>query len=271
MPDSVLSLSSVSTAHVAKSTGKCRPMWRQVCLAARIELTPGVSAALRELLAPVGSEHGAVMPGDLERARGVMGACGFVRANAWAAAQGPVRLEPGQGDGNLALVVDAVASDVQVVSSWRPQLPPEGSRVLSRSGFTGSASFAGLLELCTRWSERLVAACQHAAAQPYEVRVLAWPMTPPAAGHAPIVERYLAGGPDAAGYSRAMAAERQAQISQARQLARPGAFARGTAGQQALHLYLAHRADEHISHGLPAVLMHAGADDEACLDERQVA
>ena len=228
MPATPLSLSSVSAAHVARAAGQPRALWRQVCVQVRIELKPSVATALREILSP---QPGAAVSGDHEAALRVLQAAGIDPRELWRTTGGlPVHLaESLQGPQFVGLVVDAVASDLPYVATWKPAAaptPPAASQVLARSGYGVSRAepVAPLLEACTRFAERLTAACETAAAYPFEFRILAWPMARAGARDAAVVERYIAGGPNAADYARLMAQQRQAEIVAAR-AARPPATA----------------------------------------------
>lgn len=219
MPVTATPVSPVSAARPAPVAGMPRAMWRQVCLRVRIELSPAVATALREMVQPSGAPTRA---GDHALARRVLEAAGIDPSQMWrATGDVPVRLEQSPlGAQHVSLVVDAVASDLTYISTWKPQSTPlpGTSQVLARSGYCGGRSEAGapLLEACTRFAERLTAACQEAAASPFEFRIMAWPMGGARDRHPVPVERYMAGGPNAAEFARTMAQQRQAQIAEAR-------------------------------------------------------
>jgi hypothetical protein len=227
-----------------------RALWHQVCVALRVELTGEVSNAVRELLAPCGDTLVRVPGSDRHAAASLLEAAGIALANPVDAARGPVRFEAGR-KGNLALVVDAAASDVPVVATWRPNVLPAGSAVLAQAGLAGTVPVTGLLDSCSRWLERLTAAAGDVAGEPFEARILAWPIARNADGRQHIVERYLAGGPGAQEHARTLAAQRQAQIALAGAPGRqPGAFGAGSAGARALQVFLGDRAATHAQHGL---------------------
>jgi len=246
------SFSAAAAAHVARvARAPARALWDQVCIAVRIELTAGISNAMRELLAPCGDTLAHVPGSDRHAAARLLEVAGVQLANPVDAARGPVRLAPGAVSGNLALVVDAVASDRAVVSTWRPREPQSGSVVLAQAGLKSALPATGLLDACGRWLERLTAVASDLASEPFEARVLAWPVAASAGGAHRIIERYIAGGPGAPEHARAMAAQRQAQIDAARaQRSTVGAFAIGSSGSQALHQFLGDRAQAQALHGL---------------------
>lgn len=196
-----------------------RPLWIQVVVSARIELGEVCSAAVRELMRPSG--HSATPPQEqhLQRAARLLAALGLPLAEPRVATEGPVRLMPGSIGNNIAVQIDAVASDRAVISTWQPprvQLPGT-SVVLAHAGLVHGRA-QGALEACTRWIEHVSHLAGELAASPFEATILGWPAGQGGGAH--IVERYIAAGPDAQAHARETARQRQAALEAARGLLR---------------------------------------------------
>lgn len=248
------SISLASSTPAARAGAASRQLWKQVCVRARLELNASTSAAVRELLLPGGPSASPPPAADLQRAARLLAAAGIALGAPAACASGPVRLAEGSTAQQLALVVDAVASDSPVISTWKPPAAPAPagtSVVLAQAGLVGSRPAAApLLEACTMWAERLALSADNCVAEPFEVAVLGWPL---AAGSDRVCERYLAGGPGSREHGLQRQQERQSALLASRQVTRTGcgAFDPGTPGQQALSAFVAHRASVAADHGLP--------------------